>query len=55
MKKGHTLSMSEIQSQMPLKKVQKNVDIAREKQTRNYDLKAKADKLFAGDRVLVKV
>ena len=36
-------------------KVQKNADLSREKQKRNYDLRAKAARLLAGDRVLVKV
>ena len=36
-------------------KVQKNANLSREKQKRNYDLRAKAARLLAGDRVLVKV
>ena len=36
-------------------KVQKNADLSREKQKRNYDLRAKAAWLLVGDRVLVKV
>ena len=34
-------------------KVQKNADLSREKQKRNYDLRAKAARLLVGDRVLV--
>lgn len=36
-------------------KVHKNADLSREEQKRNYDIRAKAAKLIAGDRVLVKV
>ena len=36
-------------------KVQKKADLSREKQKRNYDLRAKTARLLVGDRVLVKV
>ena len=36
-------------------KVHKSADLSREKQKRNYDLRAKAARLLAGDRVLVSI